>query len=316
MYRLFLLLCLWMTLALQAESFPHLILHFDVNKTLIASDKTENKSIEDVINELLSRKYSACWDENVEEPITFDAYVRTVLLPGDEHNVRLKMERLVHLTHFSDYLREHNHPLYETVLKELTLVLDALKKAQGNVFPSFYHLIAELNQRGISYTLFLRSFGKEVFEVKNEINSICQDLFKIEGIFQKGILYIAGKSPLSDPQAIYHFFSSREHAAIRDDWKYWMEREMYAKYGKLLYVDPADTTVLTLFFDDNIKLDSPEKNIIAPINPKTKEFLSIPALIQSKQLIPVDTLEAILNERYFIEYIDEALRMHVGHRRV
>ena len=59
------------TLSLYGEAPPHLILHFDVNKTLIASDQTENKSLEDVINEMLSRKYSSCWDERVLKPISF-----------------------------------------------------------------------------------------------------------------------------------------------------------------------------------------------------------------------------------------------------
>src|ERR1700730_7016774 len=122
MKNLLFILCFMIAFALGAEQFPHLILHFDINKTLIASDKTENNSIENVINELLCRKYSACWDETLQEPITFDEYVRMVLLPGAEHDVKLKEERLVYLVHFIDHLRSHHHPLYHTVLEEYTMV--------------------------------------------------------------------------------------------------------------------------------------------------------------------------------------------------
>lgn len=307
MKKFLLLLCFVVTFALSAEQYPHLILNFDINKTLIASDKTENKSIEDVINELLTRKYFACWDKTVLEPISFDAYVRTVLLPGDEHNIKLKEERLVHLIHFIDYLREHQHPLYPTVYKEFTTILETLKGAQGNIFPSFYRLIAELDQNEIPYTLFLRSFGKEVFEVKTEINSVLKDVFKIDGMFRKGALHINGKGILTNSQEIYDFFCSKEHAAIHDDWPYWVAGEMKAKYGKPLFIDQKDKDFLAIFFDDNVKINSTDKNIISPIDCKTDETLSIPHLIQSRQIVQVNTLDAILNERYYVELVQEAL---------
>ena len=42
-HSLFALLFLLVAFSLRGEQAPHLILNFDVNKTLIASDKTENK---------------------------------------------------------------------------------------------------------------------------------------------------------------------------------------------------------------------------------------------------------------------------------
>lgn len=306
MRKIVVLLGLIVIFGLHAE--PHLILNFDINKTLIASDKTENKSLEDVINEMLSRKYFACWDSTILEPITFDQYVRTVIMPGEEHDKELKIARLVYFTHFIDYLKEHDHPLYSVVLNEFNKVIETLQGAY--IFPSFFRLMDELDQRGVSYTLFLRSYGKEVFEVKNEINEQLNHLFQVEGQFRKGVLYINGEEPLTTPETIYSFFNSKKHAAIHDDWPYWMEGEMFAKYGKPFYIDLEDRDTLTLFFDDNIKLDSFEKNIIAPINSQTGEAISIPFLLKSKQMIFVDTLEAIVNENYFIERIQESLLEH------
>lgn len=308
MKKIFVFLCFMLTLALQAEFKPHLILNFDVNKTLIASDKTENKSIEDVINEMLSRKYSACWDPSISEPITFDQYVRTVIMPGEEHDKDLKIARLVYFTHFIDYLNEHQHPLYTTVLNEFNTVIETLQGA--HIFPSFFRLMNELDQKEVSYTLFLRSYGKEVFEVKNEINAKLNQLFQVEGQFRGGILYINGEEPLTNPQEIYSFFTSKKHAAIHDDWPYWMKGEMFAQYGKPFYIDLEDRNTLALFFDDNIKVDSFEKNIIAPLHSQTGDVISIPTLLKSKQMIFVDTLEAIVNENYFIERIQESLQEH------
>lgn len=306
---IFLLLQALFCIQLTAKTFPHLILHLDVNKTLIASDKTENKTIEDVINELLSRKYTDYWDETIQMPMTFDAYIRTVILPGEEHDAKLKEQRLVHLIHFVDFLKENNHPLYAVVFNEIQSVVETLKSGGGNIFPSFFLLISELNRLEIPYTLFLRSFGMEVFEIKEEINRFCQ-LFNVEGIFQKGVLHLEHRVSLSDPQAIYHFFHTKENAAIRDDWHYWMAGEMHAKYGKVFPIDPDDQNVLSIFFDDNIKKSSSEKNIVAPIDVRSGKILPILSLIDSKQLVSVDTIKAILNKRYFIDYVLEAIRLH------
>ncbi len=307
MKKIFFLLAVCLNFGLFSET-PHLILNFDVNKTLIASDKTENKSLEDVINELLSRKYFACWDERVEEPISFDAYVKEVLMPGEEHNIKLKMERLVHLTHFLDYLADCNHPLYSVVEEQFTHIITTLKGE--HIFPSFFRLLDDLEKKEIKYTLFLRSFGKEVFEVKNEINCKTNDLFQKEGTFRKGILQIQENASYETPEKIYQFFTSNQHAAIHDDWPYWVAGEMEAKYGKPLYINCEDPNTLSIFFDDNIKIDSYDKNIIAPLNCKTGEALSIQEMLKTKQMIFVDTLEAITNENYFIERLQEALDEH------
>ncbi|MFI0435668.1 MAG: hypothetical protein ACH350_08105 [Parachlamydiaceae bacterium] len=306
---LILLFLITIALDLHADSItPHLILNFDVNKTLIASDKTENKSIEDVMNEMLSRKYSACWDDTVTEPITFDRYVRTVMMPGEEHDANLKIARLLPLTHFIDFLLERNHPLYSIVAEEFNHLVKQLRDV--HIFPAFYRLIAELDRRGISYTLFLRSFGREVFEIKEEMNATLSQRFEVEGMFRQGVLYLNGQEPIETAEEIYAFFSSKKHAAIHDDWHYWMKGEMYAEYGKPFYLDLEDRNTLALFFDDNIKVDSFEKNIIGPLSRSTGESLSISSLLKSNQMIFVDTIEAILNENYFIEKIDQALQEH------
>lgn len=310
MIRIYILFtCLFISI-LEARALPHLILHFDVNKTLIASDQTENKSFEDVINELLSKKHKACWDQNMIEPMTFENYVKTILLPGEEHNAKLKEERLHHLIHFLDFLKEQQHPLYPVVLKEFTSIIESFNHTQTKIFPSFYALINELNQQNISFTLFLRSFGKEVFEIKNEINQTYDNLFQGEGIFQKGILHLSDQRVFRDAHSLYHFFSSGSHTAIRDDWDYWMKGKMGVKYAKIFCINQNDKEVLSLFFDDNIKIDA-EINIIAPIDSNTGQFFSIPALIKSKQLIPVNTIEAILNERYYIDLVQEAIQYHL-----
>lgn len=79
-----------------------------------------------------------------------------------------------------------------------------------------------------------------------------------------------------------------------------------AEQGKPFYFNSEDQEILSIFFDDNIG-DSDEKNIIAPLDIATGEKVSIKTLLESKQAVGVDTLEAILNQSYYIERLQEAL---------
>lgn len=167
---------------------PHLILHFDINKTLIASDRAGNKSIEQVINELLACEYKFKWDESVKEAISYDEYV-----------------------HSKDDLWDKR---------------------------------------------------------KEQIH----------------------------------------HVAIRDDWSYWSQEGcMKSQFGKPFIIDRNDKEVLAIFFDDNIRLDDENENIIAAIDATTGQSLSIKELAKTKQVVRVDTLSAILNDHYFLENVHATL---------
>ncbi len=174
--RLFLTLLI-VSIHLYGEATPHLILNFDINKTLIASDKAGKKSVEDVLNELLAEKYSARWDESLQEEMTFDVYIKHILIPGPEDNSELNKQRKLYLQHFIDYLLTHDHPLCESALADYGSALRSLQISKGTIFASFYHLIRDLDAKEISYSIILRSFGDEVLEVKNEINAHYKTIF-------------------------------------------------------------------------------------------------------------------------------------------
>lgn len=301
------LVCLFLTsTSLFSENIPHLILYFDVNKTLIASDKAGNKSVEDVLNELLSEKYLACWDKTIQEPMTFEAYVSQILVPGSEENVELRMQRKFYRQHFISYLYERNHPLYGPVLQEYEKAISVLNNSASIIFPSFYSLLSDLDSQGISYTIILRSFGEEVFDVKNEISAMSKIIFNRTGIFREGKLYLENES-LEDPYEIYHLLRRIGHIAIQDDWNYWNAHRMSAEYGKPFYIDKEDNDTLPIFFDDNINNTNSANNIIAPLDPSRGVFISMGELIESRQAVQVDTLQAILKDDYFINCVRAAI---------
>lgn len=309
----FILKTLFLFLIIASPIFgetPHLMLYFDINETLIASDRAGGKTLENVLNQLLASKYEYKWDPTITEPISYVTYIKEVLLPGPEHDLDLKKRRRAYLGHFIDYLKDQNHPLYAEVQATYKIALEKLESAKGNVFPSFYQLLRKLDQEKISYTLILRSFGSEVFEIAEEINQVYGDIFKNTGSFIEGKLTMADESFGNDVSEIYEILSHSSHTAIRDDWKYWMSGNMDSAFGKPFILDLSDPKILGIFFDDNIKLNDTEKNIIAPIDVSTGLLIPIEKLIKRKQVVRVDTLKAILDDNYFADLVDQALDVH------
>lgn len=305
--RLFLALLVIST-SLFSEDSPHLILYFDINKTLIASDKAGNKSVNDVVNELLTEKYEACWDESLEDPVTFDFYVNKILVPGSKDDEELQSQRKFYRQHFIEYLLAHNHSLYKAVLLDYENVLTKLSTSNSTIFNSFYSLLNHLDQKEISYSVILRSFGEEVFEVKDEINTLYKMIFNQMGQFCEGSLILEGNKLIEGSNAIYTQLRRIEHIAIHDDWNYWNKNMMSAKNGKPFYIDHGDNETLSIFFDDNINENDSNFNIIAPLNAATGELISIEELVESGQAVRVDTLKAILNDNYYINHVEEAFQ--------
>lgn len=293
--------------SLFGETIPHLVLNFDINKTLIASDKVGNKSVDDVINELLAEKYKALWDPSLVEEISFDDYVNNILIPGPKHDSELRRQRKYYLQHFLDYLRDNESPLYELVHTEYEIALKALETSNGIIFPSFYHLIEKLNEQQISYSIILRSYGLELFDVKQEINGFHEGLIGRTAKFRKGKLYLDNGEIIEGGCKIYCTLRSIGHIAIHDDWNYWNSHGLAAHQGKPFYVDREDYETLSIFFDDNIHETDSINNIISPLDAKTEKPIPLEEVVKSGLAVRVDTLEAILNDNYFIERVEEAL---------
>jgi len=281
---------------------PHLVLYFDVNKTLIATDMASNKSIDDVINEELAAKYVYCWDESLLSPMSYREYIDNVVVPDGKSRAMRK----AYLYNFLEYLRESEHPLFFEAKKKFENVKTCLIQSPSVIFPSFFRLIDYLNGEGISYTIILRSYGHEIYDVQDEINYYyAGDLVTQSGQFREGRLIIGeDKRILSDSLEIYKYLCRSGHLAIQDDWNYWSTHGLKKEMGKPFYVDLEDEEVFSIFFDDNI-MDSEVMNIVAPINPKTGESLSVQQMRELGRVMKVDTFEAILDSDYFVDFVQK-----------
>lgn len=95
--------------------------------------------------------------------------------------------------------------------------------------------------------------------------------------------------------------------ALRDDYAYWHHAGEVGEAGKLLLVDPQDTTVHSVFFDDNVGEE--EACIVDARHAETGEALPFD-LTKDVFIIRCNIGDALLDPGYFLEKIakSQALR--------
>ena len=92
--------------------------------------------------------------------------------------------------------------------------------------------------------------------------------------------------------------------AIRDYYPFWKHHNERSHAGKLLLHDPDDDSVLHMFFDDNIGYD--DGHIVDVRDVSTGGPMPFPD-VKNKNLIKVEALNAILDNKYFIRAIESAV---------
>jgi hypothetical protein len=291
-----------------------LILHFDLNKTILAKDSAEGMGKSEIFSILFARKYKGLWDERVKEPITFAKYVYDYLLPGRKGDKSLKQKRVNLEANFINFLKEINHPLYFEISKEYEKLLKKLDREDFEIFPSFYKLIDHLFEKKQKFRVFFRTFGNDLQSVIDEISKKYLDVeyldikFEEKGFFKNGVLYFKGHYYNSFDEQYKVLHKSNNWLALRDDWAYWMENDLKQDFCKRFIIDSSDREIVELFFDDNvITKKNPTLNIVAPYDISKGKAEKVYDLIAKKQIFRVDPLEAIMDDDYFINLVKEML---------
>lgn len=295
---------------------PKLLLHVDVNKTLIAEDSANGTTVEQTLNALLAKHYRYKWIPELKAAISYEDYVENYLLPGPSFIPNLKQKRKELLHQFVSYLQACSHPLEEEVV---TVYHELLTKIEETcIFPSFLKMIEKLKAEDIPYTLILRTFGTDTDLAKRAyLRAFPEDIFCAQGYFMGGKLYAVAHNwnlSLFTCWDMYLFFKSLTgHVAIQDNWKEWSSHLGNRKYGKKFPINLEDPETLSLFFDDNIREDPHSKvNIVDPVDARSGRQLSITELLEHKFLFHVDTFEALRDDHYFIELVEQSLRMQLS----
>lgn len=279
-----------------------LTLHFDVNKTIIATDIAGGRpDVSMVIQELLADKTISLWSPELSHPVSYSDFVKKHLYPGDKSDPEIRAARFKLLHNFVE--NQEQTPIYTRLKRDY----DALcqKMSDRLLFPSFIHCLNTLEQLNIKATIVLRTFGHDLTAVTQAVERQLPKAKFVSGQMSKGKLLFEQHSYRS-PSAIRSTLNSHRWVAIQDDWAWWIANKLHRHCGKPLFVDLKDSRTHAIFFDDNIKTDPSSKtNIVCAHNLKGEEITA--TCLESRQLISVDTLEAIRDPNYFLKQIESSL---------
>lgn len=291
-------------ISLEADQ-PKLLLHFDINKTLIAEDLTTNKPMKYILLSALAEKSIHQWSQE-QEPMSYKEYVDTVLAPGDK-----ALQREI-VKNFLSFLEQSDYPHRTAVIETYQQMME---KMEGRyLIPSFVKLIKKLQTDKVDFRIILRTFGGDIRigKVTEEIDKIL-DGSRIShwGHFRNGVLTIKNheqmESTIEKVDEIYRFFRDTQgHIAIQDDWKMWNDDGERGRSGKPFIFDPEDGEVLSLFFDDNINPEpESEFNIVQPLTVDGRQ-VSVDSYL-NKNIYVADVIQAILDDDFFVDLVNDSL---------
>ncbi len=286
------------------RKLPHIVLYTDINKTIIVESQRKGFGPEAGLAALLSTapEYAHTWGEEPEKMI-YCKWVDEKLFPESKRDPVLKKQCESYHAGFVEAAKSKEHPMFKEINDEFEALVRSLKaQGSGRVFTSFLNLITYLKEKNYPFSVVLRTFGKDLDAVSQELVRDGLDTF-IYGSFNKGVLQLNNKV-ISNPAEMIAAFEPGKNYAIQDNYDWWKQNKFTEKGGKPFPVDISDKQILSIFFDDNA--DDPIKPILNIIPVGTETNLN--ELIAMGRVVSVDTRRAILDGNYFITAVENALK--------
>ena len=191
---------------------PHLVLHFDVNETIMVGDPAGGDTFEDCLNKIICKnayvrtpeagKLPTHWYDGTRiieggnaPPLHFGWMWPTGSKPFYECRVGKELEKkfteLAGAPYRKIFLDLKNACRWEDddVTKDKSLCHDG---KHHFLLPAFFTTIAELAKRGRSFTIVIRTFGTDANDVVEAINAFAEG--RHLGVFGRGVPEIAVKS--------------------------------------------------------------------------------------------------------------------------
>jgi hypothetical protein len=283
---------------------PYIILYMDINKTIIVESQRKGFDFEKGLAALLATapEYAHTWGDESEK-MSYCKWVDEKLFPESKRDPVLKKQCEAYHAGFVEAAKSEGHPLSQEIAYEFESLVNSLKAQQPRgVFTSFSNLIKYLKERNYSFSIVLRTFGKDLDWVSQELSQ--DGLNFIYGSFSKGVLNLNNKV-ISNPAEMIAAFEPGKNYAIQDNYDWWKQHNFTDKGGKPFPVDVCDKHVLSIFFDDNANEPGNKKILnIMPVGEET----NLNELIAMGRIVHVDTRKAILDKNYFITAVEKALK--------
>uniref|UniRef100_A0A8C3K548 Uncharacterized protein n=1 Tax=Calidris pygmaea TaxID=425635 RepID=A0A8C3K548_9CHAR len=200
-------------------------------------------------------------------------------------------------------------------------------KSYHLILPSFFRLLDALHREGRDFAVVFRTFGTDLpralqavgcalagqhpqFPALREV-ALPVDLTpgqircsKREVVLTRGAERLASRE---DGRKLYDYFSSLEGVGgFQDHFDWWARNQFSSQGGKPLWIDPHDPDIHHIFIDDNIRLDDAD-TIVHPLV-FSERGSSSPRRVPTSELYDVclvqtDLLEAIADEDYFLRCV-------------
>ena len=274
----------------------------DVNKTIIAHDSANNKSVDHALIDAFANIYKARWDPTLSHEISYMDYVKQHLVPGEKSDHVIRKQRKQKVLNFFNALKEMNDERFDDIAMRFERAKKKISEQQGIIFNSFYRLISYLEDHHIPYILILRSFGADMDAVCTEIEQYTPIQFSWNAHFERHALIARSfetnkEITIDSYDELFYFFAHHGHIRVRDNFDWWNSHKEQAAYGKLFPLSNTQS-IRTVFFDDHAHND-----IINPRDITTGSFVDPEVLIEHGTICAVNMLEALENDDYFISYL-------------
>ncbi|TRZ21922.1 hypothetical protein HGM15179_005211 [Zosterops borbonicus] len=195
------------------------------------------------------------------------------------------------------------------------------------ILPSFFRLLDTLHRDGRAFAVVFRTFGTDLPRVLQAVSSAMDgqhpqfpalrdvalpvDLTpgqircsKREVVLTRGAERLATRE---DRRKLYNYFSSFEGiGGFQDHFDWWARNQFSSQGGKPLWIDPHDPDIHHIFIDDNIRLDDGD-TIVHP-QVFSEQGSSSPRSVPTSELyniclVQTNLLEAIADEDYFLRCV-------------
>ncbi|XP_027693052.1 uncharacterized protein LOC114024237 [Vombatus ursinus] len=312
-----------------------LVLHMDINNTILVSDSATGQGPVAALNSYLS---TVCWGQfNQEGEWQWLSGFPSLLPPTPD------------ASSFSSNFGRHSkftsstlgHPFrtlfsYYLQLLEWPGQPDAVFSVPGEdgrhyhrVLPAFFKLLAGLCQQGRRFAVIFRTFGKDLTSLLQTTHNALQGQHPHFSALKEVVLPVdlrpgkircspkkvmvsRGKEVVSnspDARVVYDYFSAMEGlGGFQDHFAWWAKNNFSSQGGKPLWVDPHDPEVQHICFDDNIRLQD-EESIFHPqvfMGHGGQECCTVPTSeLYSICLVQNDLLQAIANPDYFLMTVSQ-----------
>lgn len=273
-----------------------LILHLDVNGTIIGTDSKTDRDMRDIAQEALGRQIYDCWPIAGDRIkfMSYRDYVYGTYIKGSYFDSNLKKRRLEEMGKLLFTLKQ----MKSDYLEDMEKVVNLFEKKCGNkVFDSFTNLIIRLKKEKKPFQIHLHSFGDDMKEASQQIEKdlgikFADTIYVKNGIFE-------GIHPNHQMQRVYKMCTEKNYL-FQHDWKHWNANREKPLFGKVIPLNPQNEEYVSMFFDDNLKRSKNDPTGIGMgYDIKRDTAVPLDELLTNGNFVNVDTVEAAINPHYF-----------------